>query len=234
MRRLMVVAFLAFSTASAYSYLPPREVGLPESEIKDVFFGYLVGVLLHDEALDGSGENFLDMFPEFAEGGAQVPFHEMTRVLREPGLTGARIVVEFEDRLNYPVPVDILGYRPGMVRSSARLVFDESSYVPSGPGFGTVRLVWLRHGDLGIDFVAWLDFLLGSWVDDVNAQFLAIAEYQQRWFILLGGETPKGDWITGVYDLKSSRIVVRPPAALRLLGSELAIAGRRLSRSAYD
>jgi hypothetical protein len=226
----MLAAFLVASTACAYSDLPPREIALPESQVKDVFFGYIVGILLHDEALDGDGESFLKMFPEFAEGGGQVPFHEMTRVVREPGATGARIVIELKDRLNYPVPVDILGYHPGMVRSSPRLVFDETPYVPLDTGFGTVRLVWLTDGDLGIDFVAWLDFLLGSWVDDVNAQFLAVAEYEERWFILLGGETPKGDWITGVYDLQSSRIVVRPPPALRLLGTDLAVAGPRLSQ----
>jgi hypothetical protein len=235
MRQLVLASFLAtflaVSTASAYSDLPPREIALPESQVKDVFFGYIVGILLQNEALDGDGESFLDLFPEFEDGGAQVPFHEMVRVVREPLAVGARIVVELRERLDYPVPVDILGYHPGMVRSSPRLVFDESTYIPQEPGFGTVRLVWLRDGDLGIDFVAWLDILLGSWVDDVNAQFLAVAEYEEQWFILLGGETPRGDLITGVYDLRSSRIVVRPPAALRVLGSDLAVHGPRLSRN---
>jgi hypothetical protein len=91
--------------------------------------------------------------------------------------------------------------------------------------------VWLRDGDLGIDFVAWLDFILGSWVDDVDAQYIAVTQYEGQWFILLAGETPDGGWITGVYDLQSSRIVVRPPSALRVLGSDLARIGPRLSRS---
>ncbi|MCK4516081.1 MAG: hypothetical protein KAU31_12530, partial [Spirochaetaceae bacterium] len=96
--------------------------------------------------------------------------------------------------------------------------------------FGAVWLEWLRYGELAIDFVGWLDVLLGSWVDDVSVQLLALVEYQNRWYILLSGDTPKGGWITGVYDLQSSRIVVRPPKALRLLGAELAGAGPRLSR----
>ncbi len=82
-----------------------------------------------------------------------------------------------------------------------------------------------------IDFVGWLDVLLGSWLDDVSVQLLVVAEYRDRWYILLGGDTPGGGWITGVYDLQSSRIVVRPPQALRLLGAELAGAGPRVSSS---
>ena len=230
MRRLLSVAVFAVSAAVAHSYLPPRDIAVPESQVKDAFFGYVVGILLQDEALDGNGESLLAMFPEFADGSGQVPFHEMTRMVRAPGSRGTEITLELKNRLSYPVPVDILGYHPGMVISSPRLVFDEREYVSPDPDFGAVWLEWLRDGELAIDFDGWLDFLLGSWVDDVSVQLLAVAEYQSRWYILLGGDTPRGRWITGVYDLQSSRIVVRPPQALRLLGAELAGAGPRLSR----
>jgi hypothetical protein len=63
-----------------------------------------------------------------------------------------------------------------------------------------------------------LDVLLGGWVDDVSARVLVVCRYQDHWYALLGGDTPDGGWITGVYDLRSSRIVVRPPRALRELG----------------
>ncbi|MBU8912975.1 MAG: hypothetical protein KOO61_03060 [Spirochaetales bacterium] len=231
MRRLLSVALFTVSAAIAHAHLPPRDIAVPESQVKDVFFGYVVGILLQDEPLDVNGENLLAMFPEFADGSGQVPFHEMTRMVRTPGSRGAEITLELKDQLNYPVPVDILGYHPGMVISSPRLVFDEREYVPSDRDFGAVWLEWLRDGELAIDFDGWLDVLLGSWVDDVNVQLLAVAEYQSRWYILLGGDTPGGGWITGVYDLQSSRIVVRPPPALRLLGAELAGAGPRVSHS---
>jgi len=231
MRRLLIVAGLTFAAALAFAQVPPREIAVPESQVKDVFFGYIVGVMLQDEFLDVDGESLLAMFPEFADGGGQVPFLELTRMVRRPHSHGAEIVLELKDQLRYPVPVDVLGYHPGMVIASPRLVFDEREYVSPDPDFGTVRLEWLRDGKLEIDFVGWLDLLLGSWVDDVSVQLLAVAEYQDRWYILLGGDTPKGDWITGVYDLQSSRIVVRPPQALRSLGAQLAGSGPRVSTS---
>lgn len=230
MKRMLVLAFLILATAGAHSQLPPREIAVPEAQVKDIFFGYVVGILLQDESLDVDGETLLAMFPEFADGSGQVPFHEMTRMVRTPDSRGAEIILELRDQLSYPVPVDILGYHPGMVISSPKLVFDEREYISPDPDFGEVWLEWLRYGELAIDFVGWLDVLLGSWVDDVSVQLLALVEYQNRWYILLSGDTPKGGWITGVYDLQSSRIVVRPPRALRLLGAELAGAGPRLSR----
>lgn len=216
------------------AHVPSRDISMPMAEVQDVFFGYVVGVLVADATLDVDGDTLVSMFPEFADGGAQVPFDEMLRITRDPRPKGAELTIELKGRLNYPVPVDILGYHPGVVLSSPRLVFDEQDYRAADPGFGFVRLEWLRVGDLSIDFAAWLDALLGHLVDDVDARVLAVVEYDETWYVLLGGDTPDGGWITGVYNLASSRIIVRPPAALRQLGENLSHTGPRLSRFPGD
>jgi hypothetical protein len=207
---------------------PPRSVALPESEIQDVFFSYIVGVLIEDSPLDVTGETLLSMFPEFSDGSGKVPFHQIRRVLREPhaGNGPSIITLSFDRRIEYPVPVDILGYHPGTVFFSESVGFAESPLAVPDPEFSAVFEVRVRSGELGIDFDQWLDTLLGGWVDDVSARVLSVVRYQDHWYGLLGGETPRGGWITGVYDLRESRIVVRPPQSLRELGRQLGEAER--------
>lgn len=234
-RILLVAAALLISVHAAFpvdtpppgtTEAPSRAIAVAEDEVADVFFAYIVGVLLGDAALDIDGAALSSMFPEFAEGGAQVPFEQIDRITRTR-TPGAEVILRLHSPLDYPVPVDIIGYHPGTVLSSLELVFSEEAYAPSVPGFGTVRLEWLESGYLRIDFVGWLDFLLGNWIDDVDARVLAIAEYEDHWYAIMAGDTPDGGWITGVYDLQSSRIVVRPPRPLRELGRAL----EELSRS---
>ena len=220
MKQFSLVPVIILAAVAALAENPPRSIAMPESEVKDVFFGYIVSILLEDAELDIDGNRLLEMFPEFANGEGQVPFHEITRVARIPG-RAPEVIIELTNRLDYPVPVDILGYHPGRVFSSRRIVFDERRHVEADPDFGRIRLVWLRSGELGIDFDGWLDVLLGSLVDDVSARVLAVVEYRRTWYLLMGGDTPDGGWITGVYNLQTSRIVVRPPRALTEFGDEL-------------
>lgn len=202
---------------------PPRSVGLPDSEIEDVFFSYIVGVLLGELELDMDGSTLLDMFPEFSDGSGQVPFHQIKRVTRSrtESSNSSLITLSFIEDVRYPVPVDILGYHPGTVIFSRQIRFVESNIPPDLEGIEIVREVRVDSGTVGIDFDQWLDTLLGGWVDDVDARVLAVVRYRGEWYGLLGGDTPDGGWITGVYDLRNSRIIVRPPAELRLLGQKL-------------
>jgi hypothetical protein len=212
-----------FAAPPAAAQVPPRTIAVPEHEVEDVFFAYIVGVLLADAPLNVSGDELLAMFPEFQDGGGQVPFLDITQVRRvpDPEGDGATITITFDQEIEYPVPVDILGYHPGTVYFSRVVTFRESVYPAPASEFAHVRLVQVTSGWVGIDFDRWLDALLGSWVDDVAARVLAVVRHEDHWFALLGGDTPDGGWITGVYDLQSSRIVVRPPHALRELGQEM-------------
>jgi len=224
-RHILIAACAAVTFAAPVSaeITPPRSVALPESQVKDVFFSYVVGVLLQGLDLDVSGATLLEMFPEFADGSGQLPFRKIDHVTKVPGSTSdsAQITLTFTEDVKYPVPVDILGYHPGTVIFSKTIEFTETARPASGD-LSVVREIRVRSGTVGIDFDQWLDTLLGGWVDDVDARVLAVVRFQDRWYGLLGGDTPNGRWITGVYDLESSRIVVRPPIELRELGRSLA------------
>ncbi len=225
-RRGLVLLF-ALMAAFGFAEAPPRSISRPQSEVDDLFFAYIVGVLMADAPMDVDGATLLRMFPEFLDGGAQVPFLDIAQVKREPHAEddGARIMLRFFDRIEYPVPVDILGYHPGTVFFSRVVTFEESSAVSPDQTFDTIRLVRVRSGELGIDFDLWLDILLGGWVEDVSARVLVVCRYNDHWYALMGGDTPDGGWITGVYDLRESRIVVRPPRPLRELGQQLGKTG---------
>jgi hypothetical protein len=199
---------------------PDRSIALPVEEVEDVFFAYIVGLLIADATLDIDGAGLIEMFPEFAEGDGKIPFDEIERVTRTAG-DPATVSLEFANALDYPVPVDILGYHPGRVLTSRYVFFREEPY-DAGGEFEFVRLEWVIRGRLALDFDNWLDTLLGRLVDDVEARVAVALSYEGHWYALLGGDTPGGGWITGVYDLPTNRILVRPPRALRELGDHLA------------
>ncbi len=214
MRRVGPTLLFILAATATWPQIPERSVSRDESEIKDVFLAYIVGIMLEDHELDVDGPTLLDVFPEFEGSSLDFPFHDIERVHRTSSREGTMISVDFVRPLSFPVPVDILGYHPGRIYTTRRIVFDESAVSAHGE-LSHVRLLVRREGEIGIDFVRWLDLLLGSLLSDVDARVLAVAELNGRWYAILGGDTPDGGSIVGVLDLLRNRILLRPPRALR-------------------
>jgi hypothetical protein len=214
----LLVGPLAWSVADT---LPPRSVARPPEEIRDAFLAYVVGVVMGDHEVDADGRSLGELFPEFgdASGESDFPFNDIDRLTRTSGTRGGAIEIVFSKPLSIPVPVDILGYRPGTIYTSRRIVFDEWPY--DTDAVGVVHVMRRRTGELGIMLDRWLSALLGPLLSDVDAHVVAFAELDDRWFGILGGETPEGGSIVGVYDLHRGRIVIRPPRPLRELGRHL-------------
>lgn len=220
MKRIASILCLLLAAAAAWPQIPPRSVSREESEVRDLFLAYIVGIVLGDHELDVDGPTLLEVFPEFEGSSLDFPFHDIERVTRASSPEGAVIAIDFVEPLSFPVPVDILGYHPGRIYTSRTVVFDE---VPVGT-HGELTQVYVMHrrsGVIGIDFVRWLDVLLGSLLSDVDARILAIAVLDERWYALMGGDTPDGGWIAGVLDLRRNRILLRPPRPLRNFARDL-------------
>ncbi len=219
----LLIGLLQSATAMT---LPPRSVARPEHEIRDLFLAYIVGVVLEDHEIDTDGTALGELFPEFDDvpepSDAEdqgIPFFEIARLRRSR--VGLRVVIEIEFRkpLAIPVPVDILGYQPGTIYTSRSIAFEETSH--ESETLSSTYVMRRQSGDFGITLDGWLSALLGPRLSDFDAQILAFAELDDRWFGILGGETAGGGSIIGVYDLRRGRILIRPPRALRALGRQL-------------
>lgn len=214
MRRVGATLLFILAATATWPQIPERSVSREENEIKDVFLAYIVGIMLGDHELDVDGPKLLDVFPEFEGSSLDFPFHDIERVSRSSSPDGAMITVDFVKPLSFPVPVDILGYHPGRIYTTQRVVFDETAVGTHGE-LSNVHVLVRRDGEIGIDFVRWLDLLLGSLLSDVDARVLAVAVLDDRWYAILGGDTPDGGSIVGVLDLLRNRILLRPPRPVR-------------------
>jgi len=220
MRRIVLLALCGVAIVGLHAQVPPRSVAVPESEVQDVFLAYLVGVVTGGHELDTDGPTLVALFPEFEDGSTDYPFHEIVRVRRDSSADRAYISVDFSGPLAFPVPVDVFGYHPGEITTSRTIVFDE---VPDESD-GSVHSVYAMRrvsGTLGIDFDRWLTRLFGPFLSDVDARVIALAELEDEWYAILGGDTPEGGTIVGVVSLRNSRILLRPPASLRELAEAL-------------
>ena len=216
----MVLVFVCTAFVAADAQAPPRSVAAPQDEVRDLFLGYIVGIILTDHRLDVDGLTLLELFPEFEESGTRFPFHDISRVTRSSASGGATIKVEFTEPLSFPVPVDILGYHPGRIYTSQSVSFQESGY-EAEDGLEQVRILRRTSGRVGVDFDRWIDVLLGPLLSSVDATVLAFGEIDGQWYALLGGDTPDGGWIAGIVDLGRSRFMLRPPRQMQDLATAL-------------
>ncbi len=219
MRRVGPTLLFILAASATWPQIPARSVSRDESEITDVFLAYIVGIMLGDHELDVDGPTLLEVFPEFEGSSLDFPFHDIDRISRVSSPDGAVITVDFVRPLSFPVPVDILGYHPGLIYTTRRVAFVETALGTHGE-LSHVHVLIRRDGEIGIDFDRWLDLLLGSLLSDVDARVLAVAELDGRWHAILGGDTPDGSTIVGVLDLLRNRILLRPASALRDLARE--------------
>jgi hypothetical protein len=231
----LVAGLLAMANAA------PRETPaeLPDplpmaSDVKDPVFAVLVGLLRSDLHGVLTREQ---LERQLAKGGREtlLPYqhlHELRRTDAEEGALGrptATVEVEFEGPLVFPIPYRILWYHPGKIRASATCVFREWSFgsvnLPFDPAtpieLEEVHLFGLERGDLAVDIDGWLDFILGSALDDTEVSGVVIFREGGRDYGMAIGHNNKGESRSGVFDLAEDKIVFPVPAEMKLVARNM-------------
>jgi hypothetical protein len=207
--------------------LPGREVWLPESEVKDKFFSYLIGLVEVDTCgvLDaGDLESVLRDF----KGQTSIPFELIKYIKREcgDGAGPAEVSIAFNEALKTPVPYSILGYHPGSVSTSTMVRFYEWEipyktlrWSRNDPvDLTQIHVFGIYEGWAVVDIDAWLDALLGGLLDDTRIVALALFKYDGDWHGLAAGFGPSGEGRSGIFNFNQNRILFPTPGHLRMLG----------------
>jgi len=221
----LLLALLSICSANARADSPPRrETALPEEEVKDFFFGYFIGLLAADANAVLTADDLRSLAPEY-DADPNFPFHRIAKVQRKPtmGSDHAEIRIDFTEEMEFDLPFDILGYRPGSISLSQTLRLRETRFPPLQVNRETrnqarLDLLWvleLRQGNVFFDFDGWLDTLAAGLIDDMCVRRLYVFRFDGSWYGVLEGVGHRGRIITGTYDFQQNRIVVPPPKELR-------------------
>ena len=203
----------------------PLSVAAPPGEVADPFIAMVIGLLAHDAFVAMDGDTLRRLFPQLADI-ADIPFQSLRSFSRAPlaGSTLRRFEVRFGEDLEIPLPINILGYRPGRVRLARTIAGDQrvlrrlTLAHPENERLaviGPVYVVDLPQGGMEIDLDWWLDLLLGRDFGDLDARLVLIFRYRGIWFGVLGGYANDGRVLSWTFELKHSYFLVRPPAMLR-------------------
>jgi hypothetical protein len=207
--------------------MPGTEVWLPEAEVKDRFFSYLIGLVQVDSCgvLDSAHlQSVLDDF----RGKTSIPFEKITDIRRECASdSGPREVsIAFREELKTAVPYSILGYHPGSVQASRTVRFFEWD-IPAKTlrwsrkepiELTDIYVFGIYEGWTVVDIDAWLDKLLGSLLDDTRIITLVLFKYNGDWHGLAAGYGPSGEGRSGIFNFSENQILFPTPQELRMLG----------------
>jgi hypothetical protein len=207
--------------------LPGREVWLPESEVKDRFFSYLIGLVQIDTCGVLDANDLAEVLGDF-KGETSIPFEVVSGISRgcSDGVGPREVSIRFHDELRTPVPYSILGYHPGSVRASSTVKFYEWE-IPykalrwnrSEPiDLSQVYVFGIHEGWAVVDIDAWLDALLGGLLDDTRIVALVLFKYQDDWHGLAAGYGPSGEGRSGIFNFGTNQILFPTPRHLRILG----------------
>jgi hypothetical protein len=207
--------------------LPGGEVSLKETEVKDRFFSYLIGLAEVDTCGMLDATDLSRVLSEF-RGQTAIPFETIKNISRECAGPNEpkQVAIRFTDELRTPVPYSILGYHPGSVRASPTVKFyewdiprktlrwnrDESLHLSEIHVFG------IYEGWAVVDVDAWLDAVLGDLLDDARIVVLALFKYQGDWHGLAAGYGPSGEGRSGIFNFSQNQILFPTPGNLRILG----------------
>jgi hypothetical protein len=231
--RAIATAMLIAAAAPATAQIPPRSISPPEEEVADAFIGYIHGVIYNDAAMEIDGQTLSSDFPEFVPS-RPTPFNDIELLSRTRPAAGSGdhsvFTLQFSVPLRYEVPVDILGHHPVGLQGSRIIRFQESIRPPDDaaivgipPEVSNLLVLNLVSGYMRVDFAPWLDFVGGRIVEDVDVTLIAVAQYRDRWFAMLGGYSPSGRPMSGVLDMQNSRFLVSPPRLLTRLARDFVL-----------
>jgi hypothetical protein len=223
---MILVALIAICALEA-GELPGREVWLPEEQVKDRFFAYLIGLIEVDTCGVLDARQLESVLKDF-RGSTAIPFETIVDIQREcSSPAGPRTVsITFTEDLKTPVPYSILGYHPGSVKASCVVRFLEwnipmqtlRSRRDEPIELTQIHVFGLYEGWAVIDIDAWLDKILGGMLDDTRIVALALFKYAGDWHGLAAGYGPSGEGRSGIFNFSQNRILFPTPPELRFLG----------------
>jgi hypothetical protein len=222
--------------------MPGREVRLPENEVRDRFFAYMIGLIQIDTCGVVDAEDLMSVL-EDSKGKTSVPFERIHDIRREcgKGETGDKnigrggsrsmfdtreVSITFHGELKTPVPYSILGYHPGSVQASPTVRFREWYLRRRVFMLSRTELVELKdiyvfgifEGWTVIDIDGWLDSLLGGSLDDTRIITLVLFKYEGDWHGLAAGFGHSNEGRSGVFNFPENKILFPTPPEFRGLG----------------
>jgi hypothetical protein len=206
--------------------IPGGEISLPESQVADRFYGYLIGLIEANTCgvIDsGKLEEVLHNF----KGRTSIPFEKIKEIRRQcaTGASVRNVSVAFNGDLEAPVPYSILGYHPGAVRASQTVSFLEW-YLPSDKirvnakeslEVSDVFVFGLYEGWAVVDIDAWVDRILGGLLDDTRIAVLVLFKYKGEWHALAAGYGRSGEGRSGIFNFRTNKILFPTPRELQAL-----------------
>src|SRR5215468_9697685 len=231
----LVAGLLAMANAAPRETPPELPDPLPMApDVKDPVFATLVALLRSDLHGVLTREH---LERQLARSGREtlLPYqhlHELRRTGGEEGALGrptATVEIQLEGPLVFPIPYRILWYHPGKVRASTTSVFREWSFgsvnLPFDPAIPIeleeVHLFGLERGDLFVDIDGWLDFILGSALDDTDVTGIVLFRQGGRDYGMAIGHNAKGESRSGVFDLAEDKIIFPVPAEMKLVARNM-------------
>jgi hypothetical protein len=207
--------------------LPGREVWLPETDVKDRFYSYLIGLIQADTCgvlLASDLERVLNDY----RGKTSIPFETIKDIRREctGGDAAREVSVAFKQGLEAPVPYSILGYHPGSVTASPTVRFLEYDIPAKSLRWSRNESIELTEiyifaiceGWAVVDIDAWLDKILGGLLDDTRLVVMALFKYKGAWHGLAAGYDPAGEGRSGIFNFNENKILFPTPRELQMLG----------------
>jgi hypothetical protein len=207
-------------------------VPLPAEDVRDSFLALLVSLVEADVFDSLSHDDIRDGVHVFGRP-TRVPVRSIVGIVRRPSLKPfdqSEITLHFRDELHESVPYSILGYHPGSLRASMRVTVREwrlgNQLIRWGPRrsdvirLTDVRLFGVTRGWVMMDMDAWIDKLLGSWIDDMRLVGFALYRWNGVWHGMAFGFDPEGHGRSGNLDFRTDRVHFPNP-------DELMVAARR-------
>ena len=167
-------------------------------------------------------------------GEGRIPWKYFLWIRRQPIAEQhhPEVTVRFLSALAVPIPYAILGYHPGRMRTSQRVVVDEW---PMGDWSWKwedeegsqlfvaeqVELFALREGQVEIDVDGFVDWILGGRLDDIRITGMLLFSHEGSRYGLAFGYNPEGQGRSGVLDLGRDKILFPPPKPFLSLGRRM-------------
>jgi hypothetical protein len=251
---LLTVCTLA-GTASAEGPVPAAYLRVPDptlvpsrevlrEQVKEPLFAFVLTMIAADSIGTWTAADF-DAFATSWGAKSDFPLDHLRSISREvvpaesrrrhQGVEARRrlVITMQEDRLEFPMPYDILGYHPGTVVVESPLVFDEWSLGPrtieahadDGQSrryvVDALTVFQCVGGATYLDVDAWLDTLLGDVVDDSWTVAL-VAGWEEDKLLGMGIATGrKGRRILGELNFKTGEIEVHDRPVVRGLATHV-------------
>jgi hypothetical protein len=219
------------TTAGPLGSQLPADVVLADlrEQVRDPFFAFVISMTAHDSLGAWTAADllaFADAWPEPSVFPLAEHLHSLTRevvpVGQRPRLRGAvcnrRWVLHLQaDRVEVPMPMRILGYRPGKLSFQGPLVLAEWRLGErflhlSHEGqdheflFQDLTIYQLTDGWLIMDVHAWLDRLLGKSLDDAAMEGFMVSRVDGQLVGVGNSAGRNGRRIFGELDFRSGEV----------------------------